>query len=294
MSTKINILLDSFNKIYKVNDFITGTIEINSNTNLSFEKITSTIKGEYLFKSSKSSNSQVNSREVFYRKTNKISDSSTIKANQPNKFPFKFQLTSSEDNQLIESYSGVVVSIVYDFIVEIENLKVSNSVKIYVISPGQGMNPILKEKVIPYQFTITEKSIEKIKIEGKLPKFRLDGYIDNLNVDIGKELNGWIKLISCEIPVKSIELQFIRNEKATLSRGEVLNEVSEIQNLQIGDGEVLLNNEISLNMVFPRHFCCASIENSMIKVYFDINIILVLENGYVISENIPLNCWRSC
>lgn len=117
--------------------------------------------------------------------------------------------------------------------------------------------------------------------------------VDNTNVDIGKEFNGWIKVINCEIPIKSLELQFVRNEKVTFQSGDTISEVSEIQNLQIGDGEVLLDNEISLNMLFPRHFCCAAIENSIVKLSFDINIILVMNNGYVVTENVPLNCWRS-
>lgn len=98
--------------------------------------------------------------------------------------------------------------------------------------------------------------------------------------------------MECELPVKSLELQFVRNEKVTLSNGESLSEVSEIQNLQIADGDVIKGMEISLNMLFPRHFCCASIENKIVKLSFDINIILVLNNGFVITENVPLNCWR--
>ena len=125
-----------------------------------------------------------------------------------------------------------------------------------------------------------------------MPNFLLKCKVDNCNIDIGKELNGWIKVMECDHIIKSLELQFVRNEKVTQSNGQVLSELSEIQNLQIGDGEVLLDNEISLNMLFPRHFCCANLETSNIKLNFDINIILVLSNGFVITENVPLNCYR--
>lgn len=149
---------------------------------------------------------------------------------------------------------------------------------------------------MPYEFDISPKTIEKIKIDAtKIPDFLLKCRIDNCNADIGKELNGWLKVIRCDIGIKSIELQFVRNEKLTLCKNnnnQTFTELSEIQNLQIGDGEVLLDNEISLNMLFPRHFCCANLETNEVKLYFDINIILVLENGYVITENVPLNCYR--
>lgn len=101
-----------------------------------------------------------------------------------------------------------------------------------------------------------------------------------------------MKIIECELPIKSLELQFVRNEKVTLSNGDNLSEVSEIQNLQIADGDVIKGTEISLNMVFPRHFCCAAIETKIVRLSFDINLILVLSNGFVITENVPLNCWR--
>lgn len=117
-------------------------------------------------------------------------------------------------------------------------------------------------------------------------------HIDNTNINIGKELDGWVKIMECELVVKSLELQFVRNEKVTLQNGESFSEVSEIQNLQIADGDVVKGSEISINMLFPRHFCCAAIDNNIVRLGFDVNIILVLVNGFVITENIPLNCWR--
>jgi hypothetical protein len=166
--------------------------------------------------------------------------------------------------------------------------------KIYVFIPGQGIKEELRTKIVPYEFEIKPSTIEKVKIDNtKIPKFWLTCKVDNVNVDIGKELNGWLKVMECEIAIKSIELQFVRNEKVTLPNGEILSEVSEIQNLQIGDGEVLTDNEISLNMLFPRHFCCAALETKVAKLSFDINIIMVLVNGFVITENVPLNCWRA-
>ncbi len=51
-----------------------------------------------------------------------------------------------------------------------------------------------------------------------------------------------------------------------LPNGEVLNEVSEIQNLQLGDGDVLKDIEIPLFMIFPRFFSCASLTTNIAKV----------------------------
>lgn len=134
----------------------------------------------------------------------------------------------------------------------------------------------------------------KIKIsQEKIPDFLFVCHVDNINPDINKELNGWIKIIKCDTPIKSVEMQFVRNEKVILSNGESLVEMSEIQNLQIGDGDVVRNNEIPLNMLFPRFFSCANLESKIVCLTFDINIIVVLNTGLVITENVPLNLWRS-
>ena len=69
-------------------------------------------------------------------------------------------------------------------------------------------------------------------------------------------------------------------------------EVSEIQNLQIGDGDVIRNLEIPVFMTFPRAFCCANLETKDAIISFEMNLIIVLVNGVVIMENYPVNLWR--
>ena len=292
MSVSIKTNLESFNKIYKVGDNIIGNVEILSKVDSEYDHITASLIGQYIIKNNKTNPpQQINS--IFYNKKIRLSENNSFKANQTSNFPIKIPLTNYNENELIESYQGVLVTISYELHILISNVNMSDPIKIYIINPGQGINQNLKTKIVPYDFVLTERSIQKIKIENsKIPTFQLKGRVDNLNVDIGKEFNGWIKVMNCQIPIKSLEIQFVRNERVSLTNGEILNEISEIQNLQIGDGEILLDNEISLNMLFPRHFCCACIENKYVKLIFDVNIILVLENGYVITENIPLNCWR--
>jgi hypothetical protein len=96
-----------------------------------------------------------------------------------------------------------------------------------------------------------------------------------------------------EIAIKSLELQFVRNESVVLASGETLTEISEIQNLQIGDGDVNKDIEIPLYMIFPRFFACASLQTKFTKISFEMNLIVVLINGVVITENFPINTWRS-
>ncbi len=170
-----------------------------------------------------------------------------------------------------------------------------NPKKINLFNPNQnGLSEELKKRIIPYEFEISPNSLEKIKInQQKVPNFKMFFHIDNTNCDLNQPFNGFIIVKESEIPIKSLELQFIRNEKVFLPGGEQITEISEIQNLQIGDGDVIKNIEIPLFMIFPRFFTCATLDNKITKLNFEMNIIVVLNNGFVITENFPINTWRS-
>ena len=81
---------------------------------------------------------------------------------------------------------------------------------------------------------------------------------------------GFVNIKECDMQIKSIECQLVRNEVIFLSNGESINEVSEIQNLQIGDGDVLRGIDIPLYMIFPKFFSCASLSTKLAKVKFNI------------------------
>lgn len=129
--------------------------------------------------------------------------------------------------------------------------------------------------------------------QNKVPKFKVLCKIDTTNCDLNNPFNGTIIIKETDIPIKSLELQFIRSEHITMPSGEILHENSEIQNLQVGDGDVNKDVEIPLFMIFPRFFACASLDTKIVKLSFEMNIIIVLINGFVITENFPINTWRS-
>lgn len=170
----------------------------------------------------------------------------------------------------------------------------SDVTKINIIVPGQGIKDESKKKVLPYEFKISPQTLEKVKIsQNKVPQFNVTCKVDNTNCDLNSPFDGTIVIHNSEIQIKSIELQYVRNEIINLPAGDVLNEISEIQNLQIGDGDVNRNVEIPLYMIFPRFFSCASLDSKIAKISFEMNVIIVLVNGFVITENFPINTWRS-
>ena len=91
----------------------------------------------------------------------------------------------------------------------------SNKHKILVLVPGQGINPKFGRKRVTYQYALNPKNIENIKLtdQNLMPKFNIECFIENVNCCVDKPFNGFINIKECSTPIKSIELQFLRNEK---------------------------------------------------------------------------------
>ena len=127
----------------------------------------------------------------------------------------------------------------------------------------------MKRKIVPYDFTISPTSLEKVKIsQSKVPKFFISCKVENTNCDMNNYFFGYVNIKECDIQIKSIECQLVRNEVVNLSNGDEITEVSEIQNLQIGDGDVIRGIDIPLYMVFPRFFSCASLTTKITRVKY--------------------------
>ena len=297
----LTLSLDSLNKLYYAGDIIQGSVlVINKSKSTMKYNLSITVVGNYTFR---------NTKEIppkskvlrFYKKTfNILTDAySTIGAN--NSYRFKFPLTSdsciSGFESLYETYHGVSISIGYEILAEAScsgKQYTSQKTRILVLVPGQGINPKFGRKRVTYQFNLNPKKIESIKLSDQnlMPKFQIDCFLENINCCIDKPFNGFCNIKECSTQIKSVELQFLRNEKIFNSEFKGVGEVSEIQNLQIGDGDVIRNLEIPVFMTYPRGFCCANLENKEVSLSFEMNLIIVLVNGVVILENYPVNLWR--
>ncbi len=146
-------------------------------------------------------------------------------------------------------------------------------------------------------------------------------------------------LNECNIPIKSIELQLVRVETCGCAEGyskdckcwlwknillkiffcnfSLLFKVTEIQNVQIGEGDVLRGVQIPIYMIFPRLFTCPSLLTTNFKIgnilnyktmvinlkkthgcsffvspEFEVNLVIVFEDDRLITENFPLKLTR--
>jgi hypothetical protein len=297
----VTLSLDSLNKVYYAGDFIQGSVLIinKSKSTMKFDLLVKVV-GYYTLRNTKENPPKMKGVQ-FYKKSFKVLSEqySTIGAN--NSYRFKYPLTSDGCEQnlssLYESYHGVSVSVGYEISAQAVSLGKefeSKKQKILVLVPGQGINSKFGRKRVSYQFKLNPKNIESIKLtdQNLMPKFEIECFLENINCCVDKPFNGFCNIKECSTQIKSLELQFLRNEKILNKEFEGIAEVSEIQNLQIGDGDVIRNLEIPVFMTFPRGFCCANLETQDVCISFEMNLIIVLVNGVVIMENYPVNLWR--
>ena len=297
----ISLSLDSLNKVYYAGDYIQGSILVinKSKSTLKYDLLVKVV-GYYTFRKSGVNPPKLKALQFYEKSFNVLTDVySTLGAN--NSYRFKFPLTSDGCSQnhsnLYESYHGVAVSLGYDIYAEAVSAGKtfdSKKIKVLVFVPGQGITPKFGRKRVTYQFNLNPKNIESNKLNDQnlMPKFQIDCFLENINCCVDKPFNGFCNIKECSTQIKSLELQFLRNEKIHYEDFNGVGEVSEIQNLQIGDGDVIRNLDIPVFMTFPRGFCCANLETQEVTITFEMNLIIVLINGVVIMENYPVNLWR--
>ena len=67
---------------------------------------------------------------------------------------------------------------------------------------------------------------------------------------------------------------------------------TEIQNIQIADGDVCRGLVIPIYMVFPRLFTCPSVAARTFRVEFEVNLVVVFQDNHLITENFPIKLYR--
>ena len=158
--------------------------------------------------------------------------------------------------------------------------------KFYCAIGGAGIDSKLGRKDVPKTFTI---SPDKLEAAGSktVPKFRFEGTIYSTNCAFNEAFDGFIITKDSEFVIKSIEVQLVRVENF---EGKTF--ATEVQNIQVADGDVIREMEIPLYMMFPKIYSCPTVTHAKFSIEFQINIIVIFVNGYQLTENFPIRIYR--
>ncbi|NP_001134104.1 vacuolar protein sorting-associated protein 26C [Salmo salar] len=297
MSASLDIRLKRANKVYHEGEVLAGVVAIVSKEAVQHQGITLTMEGIVNLQLSSKS---VGVFEAFYNSVKPIqlitSNIEVVKQGKvpggKTEIPFEFPLHTKGNKVLYETYHGVFVNIQYTLRCDMKRSLLAKDLSKTCEFMVHSLPQKAKLQPTPVDFTITPETLQNVRERSLLPKFLIRGHLDATNCVITKPLTGELVVESSDVAIKSIELQLVRVETCGCAEGYA-RDATEIQNIQIAEGDVCHSLPIPIYMVFPRLFTCPTLETINFKVEFEVNVVIVLHDEHLITENFPLKLCRA-
>ena len=293
----IDIKLKRPSKTYKPGEDLNGLVIIDCSSDLNHNGLTLTFEGNIKFQINSKTDWQFESFSNTFKNIQILYNSCVlVKAGKfpagVVEIPFAFPIEPIGGRTLYESYHGVFVNIQYMLRCDMKRPLLSKDlqrVSECVIQYREKDFPAVAPK--PLDFCINPGSIEKKSSRDTLPDFRITGKIFSVNCCITKPFTGEVTVEHCSAQIKSIELQLIRVETCGCTEG-YSKDPTEIQNIQIADGDVCHGLSIPIFMIFPRLFTCPSLSTPNFKIDFEISIVVLLVGDLMLTETFPIQISR--
>ncbi|KAJ3452242.1 vacuolar protein sorting-associated protein 26c [Anaeramoeba flamelloides] len=208
--------------------------------------------------------------------------------------PFEFVLQPLSENKLIETYHGA--NILINYILSAVILRgrfyqdITESTELIAKIP-----PKINYTKLAKEFIIDQNSVQKHKkiFLKKIGDFQIRGQIHSLICPISKPFSGYLQIVKNSNNIKTIDVELVRTELCRSGSEKILKDISEIQSVQIVDGNITHDLEIPIFMLFPKLFTCPTVDTKSFKVTFQINIIVQFTNNFIISENFEIDLIRT-
>jgi hypothetical protein len=207
--------------------------------------------------------------------------------------PFEFVVQGAQGQVLLESYHGVYISIIYTITVTCDRGMMKKSLNKEIEFIIECPSP-KSSAPLPSSFDITPESLENVSaaVLSTIPRFKVSGRLHRSNCNINQPFTGELKIEQSAAPIRSLELQLVRVETVGEGKSATAREATEIQNIQIGEGDVVREMVVPMYMVFPRLFSCPTVIAAGFRIEFEVNLIVVFGDGYMVTENFQITIHR--
>jgi len=298
----LDITLDRLDRAYKAGDKVRGAVVVESSGSMSHAGIKLSVEGTAALQLSARS---IGLFEAFYSSLKpvqimacdiEVSAGGKV-PNGKTEFPFEFTLKPLKDQALFDTYHGVYVNVQYMITADMargvlsKNLKKQKEFVVEIEMDAESKKT--EEKAAVFPFKVTPESLQNVKESSKkkIPDFLFEGHLKHTNCDLNKPFTGEVTIKRCAVDIKSIELQLVRVESCSYMEGEA-REATEIQNIQIADGNVVRGLAIPIYMIFPRLFTSSTLISKHFRVEFEVNLIILFADNHMVTENFPLKLFR--
>ncbi|XP_061184649.1 vacuolar protein sorting-associated protein 26C-like [Saccostrea echinata] len=300
----LDIKLKKANKVYQEGELVKGAICIDAGkSEVAHQGITLMMEGSVNLQLSAKS---VGLFEAFYSSLKPMQlINYSLDIAKPGKLPggrteipFEIPLKPKGNKELYETYHGVFVNIQYSLKAEMKRPLLAKDLQKsceFIVEYSEKNKKDGQEKAKstpkPVQFTISPETLTNVKEKQNVPKFKVKGKLESAVMCITKPLRGELTVEHCDTQIKSIEIQLVRVETCGCAEGYA-KDATEIQNIQIADGDVCRGISIPIWMIFPRLFTCPTLSTNNFKVDFEINIVIVFQDNHLVTENFPIKLTR--
>jgi len=294
----LDIQLDRFDRCFIPGDVATGVVVLTSEAATSHGGIKLVVEGMVNLQLSARS---VGVFEAFYSSIKPmqllsweidISSGGKIKKGKT-EYPFEFKLVPRKGMKLHETYHGVYINVQYTITVEMARSMLAKNLKKQIEFIVKA-NPKLGHEPSPVDFAITPDKLKNVssKRASSIPEFSIKGQFASRTCNVDEPFGGYIIVEKSDQPIKSIELQFVRVETCSYAETEI-KEATEVQNIQIADGDVARGMKIPIYMIFPRLFTSISTSTKNWKVQFEVNVVVLFKDNHMLTENFPIKLIRA-
>ena len=294
----VEIKLDRYDRCYFPGDTVSGVVIVRSDSKISHQGISLNVEGAVNLQLSARS---VGLFEAFYSSIKPmdlvnygitICNAGKIPKGET-EFPFEFDLKPRKTMKLYETYHGVYINIQYIITVEMMRSMLSKNIKKsmeFIVKNKLQKDNLEKNKV---DFEITPENLKNVQKQNTkhIPEFNITGKFDSGVCNIEKPFTGNICVEKSDQEIKSIELQFVRVETCTYADTEI-REATEVQNIQLADGNICHKFNIPIYMIFPRLFTCITTISKTFKVEFEVNVVVLFKDTHMLTENFPIKLVR--
>ena len=270
--SSIEIKLKRVDRIYRPGETVQGSIAILAKDGWSHQGLEIEVRGQ-VRPGNKNASSEMQSPKgsravVMLRECLALQPAGRFAAGST-EVPFSFELPTEG---MHESYHGVHINVAFELIAVVERggfkrgLRDSKEFIVEVPEPA-------RESDKPKLFEIKPENLENVNAStaASISKFSITGRLFHQVCPINLPFTGEITIQESEAPIKSIELQLVRVETVRDERTSTLaRESTEVQNIQISDGDVCRNLVIPMYMVFPRLYTCPTMKTAYFGVEFEV------------------------
>ncbi|XP_001947258.1 Down syndrome critical region protein 3 homolog [Acyrthosiphon pisum] len=296
MAVNLDIQLKRSNKVYREGDTIAGVVVIDTPTDVKHEGVFMTIEGTVDLQIS---TQNVGAFDAFYNSVKPVQlMMCSLDIARAGRFPsgiteipFEAPVTPLLNKVLYESYHGVFINVQYLLKAVIKrnflNKDIHKTLE-FVVENNPCLN-MQSSKVD--KFVINQNTLANVNDSSNIPKFHIVGSIDSVICSIMQPFTGEMKIEHSDIPIKSIDVQLVRVETCGCAEG-FSKDATEIQNIQVAEGNVSTGISIPIYMIFPRLFSCSTTKTTNFKIEFEVNVSVIFVDDHLVTENFPITLFR--